>query len=154
MKKIRTGQISSRTGRDKMAELDFTFEDNSDLTREEFDLAIKRALKAIGMQAESYAKQSINERDAIDTGRLINSVTYGTSERHGTHNYSDNNGKRYSQEIGLAEEDAVYVGTSVEYAAYIEYGHHSYPPVHFLKNAAANHTDEYRQIIEDSLKNA
>lgn len=95
---------------------DFQFENNADLTREAFDRCMKRALTAIGMQAESYAKQAINQADAIDTGRLINSVTYGTTERAGSHDYSDNEGNHYQDTIGLAEEDAVYIGSNVSYA--------------------------------------
>lgn len=133
---------------------DFHIENNADLTREQFGACIKRALTAIGMQAESYAKQSINQAGAIDTGRLINSVTYGTSDRAGSHDYSDNEGNHYADTIGLAEEDAVYIGTNVEYAPYIEYGHHSYAGVHFLKNAAGNHTAEYKEIIKQSMENA
>ena len=95
---------------------DFQFENNAPLVREQFEACLKRALTAIGMQAESYAKQSINEADAIDTGRLINSVTWGTAERTGSFDYSDYEGNHYADTIGLAEEDAVYVGSNVEYA--------------------------------------
>ena len=133
---------------------DFTFENNADLTREQFDACLKRALTAIGMQAESYAKKSVNEADAIDTGRLINSITYGTASNAGSHDYSDNEGNHFADTIGLAEDDAVYVGTNVSYAPYIEYGHHSYAGVHFLKDAAGNHTEEYKQILKQSMENA
>lgn len=139
---------------------DFQFENNAPLVREQFEACMKRALTAIGMQAESYAKQSINQADAIDTGRLINSVTYGTAENAGSHDYSDNEGNHYQDTIGLAEEDAVYIGTNVEYAPYIEFGHKyyysgtMYAPVHFLKDAAGNHTAEYKDIIKQSMENA
>lgn len=137
---------------------DFTFENNADLTREQFDACLKRALTAIGMQAESYAKQRINEADAIDTGRLINSVTYGTAERAGSHDYSDNQGNHFADTIGLAEEDAVYIGSNVSYAPFIEYGWHrgskTYAGVHFLKDAAGNHAEEYKQILKQSMENA
>lgn len=137
---------------------DFQFENNAPLVREQFEACMKRALTAIGMQAESYAKQSINQADAIDTGRLINSVTYGTAENAGSHDYSDNEGNHYQDTIGLAEEDAVYIGSNVSYAAMIEYGWHrggaSYAGVHFLKDAAGNHTAEYKEIIKQSMENA
>lgn len=134
--------------------LDWTFINNKDLTEEMFNAAVKRGLTAIGLTAESYAKRKINQADAIETGRLINSVTYATDEQQGTFNYKDNQGKAYSYEIGLAETDSVYIGTSVEYAPYIEFGHHSYPAVHYLKDAAANHSEEYKRLMEESLKNA
>lgn len=145
-----------------MADLDWTFTNNREMTEEMFNAALKRGLEAIGMQAESYAKLEVNQTrnasdghvGAIKTGRLINSITYGMDGRSGTHRYRDNQGKSYTQQIGLAEEDSVYIGTNVEYAPYIEFGHHSYPAVHYLKNAAGNHSEEYRNILEESLKNA
>ena len=145
-----------------MADLDWTFTNNRELTEEIFNAAVKRGLKAIGMQAESYAKMAVNQTrnasdghiGAIKTGRLINSITYGMDGRSGTHSYKDNEGKQYSQNIGLAEEDSVYIGTNVEYAPFIEFGHHSYAGVHFLRDAAANHSEEYKAILEESLKNA
>lgn len=143
-----------------MAAYEFEFTNNAELTREAFERCLKRALTAIGMQAESYAKLKINQADAIDTGRLINSVTYGTTDRAGSHDYSDHEGNHYQDTIGLAEEDAVYIGTNVEYAPYIEMGHKyyysgtTYAPVHFLKDAAGNHTAEYKDIIKQSMENA
>lgn len=134
---------------------DFTFENNADLTREQFDACLKRALTAIGMQAESYAKQTINEANAIDTGRMINSVTWATTERAGSFDYSDNQGNHFADTIGLAEEDAVYIGCNVEYAPYHEYGTvNGIPALHFLKNAAGNHTEEYKEILKQSMENA
>ena len=137
---------------------DFQIENNADLTREAFDRCLKRALTAIGMQAESYAKQKINQANAIDTGRLINSVTWGTAERAGSFDYSDNEGNHFAETIGLAEEDAVYIGSNVSYAPFIEYGWQnggsSYAGVHFLKDAAGNHTAEYKEIIKQSMENA
>lgn len=137
---------------------DFHIENNADLTREAFERCLKRALTAIGMQAESYAKKAINRANAIDTGRLINSVTYGTAENAGSHDYSDYEGNHYQDTIGLAEEDAVYIGSNVSYAPMIEYGWQrgasSYAGVHFLKDAAGNHTAEYREILKESMENA
>lgn len=134
---------------------DFKIENNADLTREQFEACLKRALTAIGMQAEAYAKETINRADAIDTGRMINSVTYGTAERAGSFDYTDNQGNHYVDEIGLAEEDAVYIGTNVEYAPYQEYGTvNGVPALHFLRDAAGNHTEEYKQILKESMENA
>lgn len=134
---------------------DFQFENNASLVREQFEACLKRALTAIGMQAESYAKQSINQADAIDTGRMINSVTWATTERAGSHDYSDNLGNHYADTIGLAEEDAVYVGSNCFYAPFHEYGTvNGIPAIHFLKDAAGNHTAEYKEIIKQSMENA
>lgn len=115
--------------------------------------AINRALTAIGMTAEGYAKEY---ETAVDTGRLRNSITYVTSEYMGAGTYTDNQGGVYADATGkgVPKKGQVIIGTNVEYAPYIEDGHHSYPGVHFLRNAVADHKDEYAKLIEDSLKNA
>lgn len=90
--------------------------------------AVGRAAKAIGLQAESYAKEN---ETRVDTGRLRNSIT----------NY-------------VESEKDIYIGTNVEYAPYHELGTSTgIPALHFLKNAAEGHTDEYKGILESSLKN-
>lgn len=117
------------------------FIDNSQEVLAAFDRQTKRGLMAIGETAVGYAKNDT----PVDTGRLRNSEDY------------------------KVEEDGVYIGTNVEYAPYIELGHSQevgrYVPAigkrlvnshvagkHFLKNAAANHSDEYKNIMETSLK--
>ena len=102
------------------------FVDNSSKVEEAFKQQMRRGLEAIGQTAVGYAK----EGTPVDTGRLRNSEDYSVSE----------------------EEKAVYIGTNVEYAQYVEFGHHSYAGRHFLKNAAANHSAEYKNIMESSLK--
>ena len=77
-----------------------------------------RGMMAIGETAVGYAKVDT----PVDTGRLRNSEDY------------------------KIEDNAVYIGTNVEYAPVQENIHH------FLKNAAANHGDEYKKIMETSLK--
>lgn len=116
----------------------------------EFEAACLRALEACGLAAESYAKQAC----PVDTGRLRNSITHTVD----------------------AEEPAAYVGTNVEYAAYVELGTGVYypggrstpwsyrdakgnwhrtrgaPAQPFLKPAVADHAQTYRAIIEHELK--
>ena len=49
----------------------------------------------------------------------------------------------------------VYIGTNVEYAPGIELGtHRKAGAVHFLQDAATGHTDQYKKLMEDSMKNA
>ena len=69
----------------------------------------------------------------------------------------------------VMDEKAVYVGTAVEYAPYVEFGHHQQvgryvpaigkrlvrefvPAKPFLKPAIQNHLDEYKHILETELK--
>lgn len=118
---------------------------------DEFNLSRDAALEAIGLIAERYAKELCR----VDTGRLRNSITHATAKYEGAVNYKDNEGKTYSDAKAKStpENNAVYIGTNVEYAPYIELGtsknHGPYP---FLQPAAQNHIDEYRRIIESALK--
>lgn len=118
--------------------------------------AVERGLEAIGLTAEGYAKETITEAGRIDTGIMRNSIA---------HRLKDN-------------ENAVYIGTNVEYAVWHEVGTgihaadgqgrktpwafqdkngdwqytRGVKPLHFLRNAAANHTEEYKNIMQASLE--
>lgn len=126
------------------------FIDNSNLVKEEFEAACKRALERCGMQAEGYAK----DLTPVDTGNLRNSITHKVAG------------------------DEVYIGTNNEYAVYVELGTGKYaeggrpdPWVYkdeegrwhhthgqraqpYLKPAVADHKQTYRNIIKDELENA
>lgn len=99
-------------------------DDHSNDVIRAFKTQMQRGLIAIGEKAIGYAKTPIaNGGDMpVDTGRLMNSVEHEE------------------------DENSVYIGTNVEYAPVQENIHH------FLKNAAANHGEEYKQIMETSLK--
>lgn len=102
------------------------FTDNSDQLFSDFDHALSRALTAIGMTAEGYAKKET----PVDTGRLRNSISH--------------------KEI----KKSAYIGSNVEYAPYIELGTIKISPYHMLKRAASEHGDEYKKIIISAMKNA
>ena len=125
------------------------FTDNSKLFAAAFDAAVERALEKCGMTAEGYAKKLA----PVDTGNLRNSISHKVSD------------------------DAVYIGTNNEYAAYVELGTGIHYPggrrdpwvyqddkgewhrtsgqeaQPYLKPAVADHAAKYRKIIEDELKN-
>ena len=125
--------------------------DNTPVYQEELYAAILRALEKIGMTAEGYAKDLC----PVDTGNLRNSITHTVDEA----------------------EQTAYIGTNVEYAPYIELGTGIYNPEGrktpwwyqddsgkwhwtrgaqaqpFLKPAATDHGQTYRNILEDELKN-
>lgn len=109
-----------------MADVNIT--DNSDEVSAKLEEALESAGMQIGMLAEGYAKVLT----PVDTGRLRNSITY-----------------KYEK-----SEHAVFIGTNTEYAPYVEEGHHRYGGKHMLKRAASEHGDEYKAIIEESMKNA
>lgn len=134
------------------------FTDNSSEILYEAAKATGAALEAIGLKAEGYAKKEITNFPAVDTGRLRNSITHAT----------------------VMEEGAEYIGTNVEYAKWIELGTGKYAfdgqgkkepwayqddegnwhmtsgvrPVHFLKKAATEHSDEYKEIMKKIFENA
>ena len=106
--------------------MSYTFKDNTAEVLSALEMAKKRGLEAIGLTAEGHAK---NETP-VDTGRLRNSINHAT------------------------DDEAAYIGTNVEYAPYVELGARGRKGVHMLQRSATEHTDEYRQLMEDSMKNA
>ena len=107
-----------------MANINVDLTDNSDVFLNALPQQIEVALEAIGLQAEGYAKLAC----PVDTGRLRNSISHAT------------------------DGDAVYIGTNVEYAPYVELGTRKMSPRPFLEPAASNHGAEYRAIAEQYLK--
>ena len=138
------------------------FRDNTEEVLEAMEAAIRRGYEAIGLAAERHAKRKITEAKAVDTGRLRNSITYALAgeEAHVKSYKADKGGKdretyTYDGTADGKKGSGVYIGTNVEYAPGIELGtHRSAGAVHFLQDAVANHTDEYKKIMEDSMKNA
>lgn len=145
------------------------FKDNSAEVLAALEKAIENGLTEIGMTAEGNAKEEITKRvytRGINdseykyrlTGRLRNSITFAVSgQSANTSSYTDNDGNGYTYE-GTAPDDtknkAVYIGTNVEYAPYVELGTVKMAARPFLKPAVAEHADEYREIMERVMKNA
>ena len=149
---------------------DCEIKDNSQEVLDAIKTAKRRGLMAIGMTAERHAKEILTDevytvdkdiaakRGYTLTGRLRNSITYAFSgEGAKMKEYSDTTGQTYQYQ-GTAPDDkdkAVYLGTNVEYAAGIETGsHRKAGAVHFLQRASTDYTAEYKQLMEESLKNA
>lgn len=111
--------------------VNITITDNSDEVLAALENAIDRALDAIGETAVGYAQDVITEAGRVDTGRM-------------------------RREIGSDhDEKTVIIGTNVEYAPYHELGSsRGIKPIHFLKRAATEHTEEYKGFVKDSLENA
>jgi HK97 gp10 family phage protein len=87
---------------------------------------VEQALIAIGMTAETYAKQEC----PVDTGRLRNSITH---------------------EVDMSEQAAI-IGSNVEYAAYVELGTSRQKAQPYLRPAAENHSSEYKALAQSALK--
>lgn len=128
----------------------------SNLSKVKAELAdrIPTILEAIGLQAEGNAIAEITKMKAVDTGRLRNSITFATENRQGTPN-TQGGASAVPEDYkprSTPEHGAVYIGTNVEYAQYIELGARSMAPRPFLKNAIANHQEEYKNIVLMGLK--
>lgn len=105
------------------------FEDHSKEVKEAFEAAVLEALGNLGEAAEGHAKAIA----PVDTGNLRDHIRHAVAE----------------------DESAIYIGTTKEevpYAAYVELGTHKAKAQPFLKPAVANHSGEYRKIIEDAFK--
>lgn len=144
----------------------FKFKDNTDEVLSALGKAKRRGLVAIGLAAEGHAKRELTklvysrgskEKKYRLTGRLRNSITFAISgENANISSYNDNDGNSYSYN-GSAPSDkemAVYIGSEVEYAPYVELGTSKMAARPFLKPAATEHTAEYKRLYEDSMKNA
>ena len=97
---------------------------NAELFKNALPEQIAQALEAIGLIAEGYAK----EKCPVDTGRLRNSISHAR------------------------DDNAAYIGTNVEYAPYIELGTSRMKARPYLRPAAQDHTDEYKQMVKTALQ--
>ena len=137
------------------------YRDNTEEVLSALEAAIKRGHEAIGMTAEGHAKKKITSAGAVDTGRLRNSITYALAgEETHVKAYKANKGGKDKETYtydGTAEGkkgSGVYIGTNVEYAVFVENGAQGRTAVHFMQDAATGHTDQYKKLMEDSMKNA
>ena len=111
-----------------MADIKFTSNVNDILRR--MEKGKRNALTAIGSSAETHAKDNITADDLIDTGRLRNSISYAV------------------------DGEAAYIGTNVEYAPYLELGTKKITAHHYLKRAATEHKDEYKELTAQAIQSA
>ena len=129
-----------------MANVSFKIEfDNVDAIKKLTDEAVYTALQIVGDKAADHAAALA----PVQTGNLKNSIT---------------------AEVHNAEKE-VWVGTDVEYAASVEFGHHQevgryvpalgkrlvsdfVPPKPYFRPAMENNIDEYKNILVQELKNS
>lgn len=104
--------------------INFTIKDNSDLFLNALPEQVEQAMEAVGLQAERHAK----EECPVDTGRLRNSISHSASG------------------------NSAYIGTNVEYAPYVEMGTSRMGAQPYLKPAATEHGEEYKQIVKTYLQ--
>lgn len=124
-----------------------------------FDKAVKKALRLVGGQAERSAKEMITEMEAVDTGFLRNSITWALAgEAPNIESYQDDKGKQ-TGEYGdkLPEEHggdyAVYVGTNVYYAPYVEYGTRKMVARPFLSQSISMSQHDLEELFAEAFEN-
>lgn len=128
-----------------MEDVDITIKDNSRDLVQKLDARIPIILEACGLEGEKFAKKDAR----VDTGRYRASITHTVSGKGGKVNqYRDDNGQMFTEDVVAVPESehAVYVGTNVDYAIYLERLDHT------IKNAIANHIADYKKIIAEGLK--
>lgn len=142
-----------------MADIDIT-ENHKDEVLNALKAAAPKILEMIGIKAEKYAKALCPVGTVESTG--IKGYRGGTLRNSITHTVND---------------ETLSLGTNVEYAPYVELGtgpnftpppewesfdvptpkgigHGYVKPRPYLRPAIIDHLDEYKDIIENELKNA
>ena len=100
-------------------------QDNAKQVAAGIESAVDAALEKIGLLAEGYAIKKC----PVDTGHLRGSITHEVDFDGG----------------------AVYIGTNVEYAPYVELGTSRQKAQPFLRPAASEHGAQYRQVLKKAL---
>lgn len=129
-----------------MMAFNFQLTDHSSEFLQAFEEATEAALTEVGLAAEGYAKRLC----PVDTGRLRNSITFATAKAHDAGS-PPAEGEDYELH-GTPEKGAVYIGTNVEYAPYIELGTSRQKAQPFLQPAIVNHQIKYKRIFESHFK--
>ena len=117
-----------------MAGNSIVFTDNLDEVLGALNSALEDGLVKIGAAAQGYAK----DNTPVRTGTLRDSI--GVEVK--------------------SDEKAAYIGTMIDkfpgkpYGQYVELGARGRQGAHMLQRAATEHTDEYKQIMEDAMKHA
>ena len=122
----------------------------------DLELKKEKALVMVGMECEGDAKIEIESAPRrVDTGRLRNSITWATLKENSEPDSTEDNkdaGSDDGVKSSQAEENAVIIGTNVEYAAEIHEGKPGLDPNRFLRNAVERNNEKYRTIIDETLK--
>lgn len=122
-----------------------SYKSNKSEALKETQQAIERALEICGGTAERHAVENIERNHSVKSSTLVNSITH---EMRGN--------------------DTVAVGTDVEYAIFVELGHHQEPGRYvpaigkrlkasfvpgkpYLRPAVENHKGEYERIFQEEL---
>jgi hypothetical protein len=154
----------------KMKNMTFQIlDDHTEEIQNATEEAVERALEAVGIDVANFAEMKC----PVDTGLLRNSITYAVGgKKAGKEAYSSNSthavteatkkagtaGKPVAVKTGeykgtAPNEKAVFVGSNVEYAPYVEMGRDGgkVKGQPFLKPAFQEHKDRIKQLFLDAI---
>lgn len=135
--------------------------DNREEVLADLEQAVKKALTAVGMQASSDVSRYIanySPKPIVDTGLLKNSITYAISGKAPaikSYSADPDKGDGKGSYSGTAPNDkipAVYIGTNVEYAKYVQFGTSRMKPRDFMFAPIRANFDRYKEIMQNNLK--
>ena len=140
-----------------MADIKVEVKDNSPEFLKEFESAVEKILEEWGLAGQGFVSKEALGTAVYDTppsknynrtGRLRGSITYATSKKR-SDPQSPAGGKDGVQ--GSPDERSVFIGTNVEYAAYVELGTSKMRPRPYLKPGIENNRDKFKSIMEKYL---
>ena len=118
---------------------DIVFRSNKRELEDQMRKAIDIAMEAVAQEAEGNAIREVTAL-VYDTPPSQTYVRTGDLRKSIAHEY-------------VKEERAAYVGSSIYYSPYVEFGTRNMVERPFLRNAVQNYLDKYKQILEDGLSN-
>jgi len=110
----------------------FTIMDNSKQVLQAEEAAIRAALTKMGIAAKKNIQAVVLDKGIYDTGDLYRTIDYGVN--------------------GAAQ--SVDIGSPQGYAAFNELGTSKTAARPFVKPGVLDNVGEYKNIVEDTLKNA
>lgn len=120
--------------------------------------AVEQALRLVGGQAERFAKETISDMGAVDTGFLRNSITFALDgEPANVGEYQDDAGEQVGEYGGEAPKDrngerSVYIGTNIYYAPYVEYGTRKMQARPFLSSSIQSHKQDFEDLFKQAFQ--
>ena len=133
------------------------FNSNREEVEKQVDDAILKSLRLVGGLAERKAKETISDMKAVDTGFLRNSITFALGgESANISDYSDDNGDQKGSYSGTAPTDeknehAVWIGSNVYYAPYVELGTTKMNPRPFLGDSIQANQAEFEKLFKEAF---
>lgn len=138
-------------------EFKITIQNNAEIISEEKEKAIQRALYAMGVKAVEGSVDAISGRygvdPAVDTGRLRASISFVTaSGQKGDSGNVSPNSKPSDKLSGKGIENAVIIGSNVEYAEYVHNGTSKMSERPFLREGIEQTKDDMQRQVEKIFK--